>query len=207
MDNSVERLYRLPITTAETKEKMTHFYLTLPSNSSQEYFPDNTLTDFITKLPSTIELTNEWEVGLAEIMFPRSWYTIPKDGLIIIADYRQCDLIWRRDVLKRLRNDELTSDDELDTSIEIKIKGGFYDSMEELTQELKLASAGAFSGLDTSVFYYRSITRRMYVTIPEGMKVDFQPELESILGLCESQNPMCNKTNEKLSIRGNLSCD
>ena len=56
-------------------------------------------------------------------------------------------------MLKRLQNDELTSDDELDTSIRIKINGGFYDSMEELTQELNLASTGAFSaaGLDTSI--------------------------------------------------------
>ena len=171
---------------------MTHFYLTLSSNSSQEYFPDNTLTEFVTKLPSTIELTNDNTlIGLAQIMFPRSWYTIPKDRLIIIADYSACDLIWKRDMLTRLINDEMTSDDELDTSIQIKINGGLYDFIEELTRELNLPSAGAFSaaGLDTSitppVFYYRSITRRMYVTIPEGMKVEFEPALESILGVSE----------------------
>src|SRR5688572_30289327 len=81
---------------------MTHFYLTLPSNSSQELFPNNTLTEFTTQLPSTIELTNEWEVGLAEIMFPRSWYTIPKEGLIIEVDYRQCDVAWKQEMRSKL---------------------------------------------------------------------------------------------------------
>ena len=41
------------------KAKMTHFYLTLPSNSSQQYYPDNTMTDFTTKLASPVELTGD----------------------------------------------------------------------------------------------------------------------------------------------------
>ena len=177
MDYSAKRLHRLSVATSEIKEKMTHFYLTLPSNSSQQYFPDNTLTEFVTKLPSTIELTNEWEVGLAEIMFPRSWYTIPKDGLVITAHYRQCDMTWKREIATKLENGEDVPEKVLDTRVRIKISGGFYETMEELTQELNLASAGAFTaaGLDTTisppVFYYRTITRRMYITIPAGMKV------------------------------------
>ena len=105
---------------------MTHFYLILPSNSSQQFFPDNTLTEFTRKLPSTIELTNDWEVGLAEIMFPRSWCTISKDGVIIMADYRDCDVIWKHDMYSRLQQGEDLSDEDLDTFVEIKLRGGFY---------------------------------------------------------------------------------
>ena len=176
---------------------MTHFYLTLPSNSSQQFFPSNTLTEFTTKLPSTIELTNEWEVGLAEIMFPRSWYTIPKDGLIIFVDYRECDTSWKCAT----------------TVLKLMLRGGFYKTMEEVTQELNLAASGAFAadGLDTKinppVFYYKTITRRIYVALPAGMSVEFPPALESILGLTPSQNPMCNKTGDRMSFRGDLSCD
>lgn len=110
---------------------MTHFYLTLPSNSSMEYFPSNTLTDFTTKLASTIELTNEWEVGLAEIMFPRSWYTIPKKGTFFEVDYSQCQL--------------QSYESENEQLVKIDVNGGFYHTMEELVHELNLAVHRGFS--------------------------------------------------------------
>ena len=46
------------------------FYLTLPSNSSMEYFPANTLTNFKTKLAQPLELIGEWEVALSEFQYP-----------------------------------------------------------------------------------------------------------------------------------------
>ena len=52
------------------------FYLTLPSNSSMDYFPDNTLSHYITRLPRTLDLDGSWEIGLAEIQYPHSWYNV-----------------------------------------------------------------------------------------------------------------------------------
>ena len=54
------------------------FYLTLPSNNSMDYFPDNTLTHFTTRLPQMKDLDRSWEIGLAEIQYPYSWYNIKK---------------------------------------------------------------------------------------------------------------------------------
>jgi len=51
---------------------MSRFYLTLPSNSSMDYYPQNTVAQYTTKLNSSIELDGEWEVGLTEISFPFS---------------------------------------------------------------------------------------------------------------------------------------
>ena len=48
------------------------FYVTLLSNSSMQYFPDNKTSNFLTKLPKTLQLDGEWEVGLAE----HTWYNI-----------------------------------------------------------------------------------------------------------------------------------
>jgi hypothetical protein len=62
------------------------FYLTLPSNSSFDYFPDNTLTHYMTKLPETISLDGEWEVGLVEFQYPHTWYNLREgDGWIVVA--------------------------------------------------------------------------------------------------------------------------
>jgi len=53
---------------------MSSFYLTLPSNSSMSYYPENTLANYITKLPQAFDLKGDWEVGLYEIQFPITWY-------------------------------------------------------------------------------------------------------------------------------------
>ena len=58
---------------------MSEFYLTLPSNSSMEYYPENTLTSFTTRLPNSISLEGDWDVGLVEIQYPHNWYNIPED--------------------------------------------------------------------------------------------------------------------------------
>ena len=52
------------------------FYVTLPSNSSMQYFLDNKTSNFVTKLSRTLQLDGEWEVVLAEIVYPHTWYNI-----------------------------------------------------------------------------------------------------------------------------------
>ena len=52
------------------------FYITLPSNSSLQYFPDNKTSNFVMKLSRTLQLDGEWEVGLAEIDYLHTWYDI-----------------------------------------------------------------------------------------------------------------------------------
>ena len=55
---------------------MTNFYVTLPSNASMQYFPQNTQSSYRTKLISPVILNGEWEVGLAEIFIPRNWFNV-----------------------------------------------------------------------------------------------------------------------------------
>jgi hypothetical protein len=52
------------------------FYLTLPSNSSMNYFPNNTLTHYTKKLPKIMELDGTWEIGLAEIQYKEAWLKV-----------------------------------------------------------------------------------------------------------------------------------
>ena len=53
-------------------------YLTLPSNSSMEFFPNNRLNNFTTRLHSQIDLgqAGTWEVGLCEISYPHNWHNV-----------------------------------------------------------------------------------------------------------------------------------
>ena len=49
---------------------MSRFYVTLPSNSSMDYYPENTVACYTTKLANAVELEGDWEVGLAEMSIP-----------------------------------------------------------------------------------------------------------------------------------------
>ncbi len=54
----------------------TQFYLTLPSNSSMAYFPNNTVANFRVRLAETIVLPGQWEVALAGLHYPHTWTTL-----------------------------------------------------------------------------------------------------------------------------------
>ena len=51
---------------------MDQFYVTLPSDNSANFFRNNTIAGFRTKLATPIELEpDKWEVGLVEMSYPR----------------------------------------------------------------------------------------------------------------------------------------
>lgn len=62
------------------------FYMTLPSNSSMRYFPENTTSHFQTKLPHEWRLTGDWVVGLCEIQFPQTFSHIPMNNHVTMSN-------------------------------------------------------------------------------------------------------------------------
>ena len=52
------------------------FCLTFPSNNSTTTFPENSLSDYTTKLPMDVCLEGQWEVVVAEILYPHSWFNV-----------------------------------------------------------------------------------------------------------------------------------
>ena len=81
--------YPLPSPTMKTK----HVYLTLPRNSSMNYFPNNTLTHYTTKLPKIMDLDGTWQIGLAEIHYPHSWYNVKnKEAWLKVHFYKESEL-------------------------------------------------------------------------------------------------------------------
>lgn len=64
------------------------FYVTLPSNASLDFHPNNTLTKYTVQLPRTLYLKPDFVVGLAEIQYPLSWLTVPESSCSII-DFTQ----------------------------------------------------------------------------------------------------------------------
>ncbi len=61
------------------------FYVTLPCNASSSVYPENRISSYTTRLAKAINLKGQWEVGLAEIEYPRSWYNFnDEDGHFIL---------------------------------------------------------------------------------------------------------------------------
>ena len=115
---------------------MSHFYLTLPSNSSMEFYLNNTLTNYTTKLAGDVSLRGEWEVGLAEIIFPKNWLNLPEDQTIEVIlntiKFPPGDPGYDRRVFE-------TDDDELDKhdiSVKVFIPKGYYKNVKTLINEI-----------------------------------------------------------------------
>ena len=64
----------MPIFSATKWTELKH--LTLPSNSSMQIYPSNSVTNFITQLPTSLFLDGDWEVELSEIQYPYTWNNI-----------------------------------------------------------------------------------------------------------------------------------
>ena len=166
---------------------------------------------------SPVELNDEWELGMSEIMYPRSWFTIPKGGVYFKVNCSNCTI--KPSYLQPTIDDvELKSLSQYlwDFTVIVQVDGGYYKSMEKLLQTLERATARAFAPSDaTSVdnllrapkFYYNVINKRVHITLQDGMIMTLPIVLESILGIAQSQNPIINSTNAPLTIVGENASD
>ena len=125
------------------------FYLTLPSNSSAAFFPDNTLTHYFTKLPHAIDLKGgEWEVGLVEIQYPHTWYNI--------------------------RAEEGWVDLEIDAVIYHGVlKPGFYSTPSLLVKRMKLLCTSFLPDCEAAVLTFDDITQKVTVSLKPNVSMTF----------------------------------
>lgn len=108
-------------------------YVSLPSDSSLSYFPENKFSQFISRLPDPIELEGEWVVSLAELIYPHIWSNLLENG-------NEYGYNLRYDVMKR-----------------VKISFVFYESFSEI---LKWIHCQYFN--DNTVFTNNKQTRKKW---------------------------------------------
>jgi len=108
---------------------MTHqFFVTLPSDSSMKYYAENTVAKFTTKLPQSISLDGEYEVGLAEIIYPQTWYNInnsKRDYWVAFGDSPSISRV----PIKRcyIETGNYNNEDEFIDSLNTQMKTAFKD--------------------------------------------------------------------------------
>ena len=176
------------------------FYVELVSNVSEEYFPNNTVSNFITKLSNRMHLDGEWEVGLAEISYSYSWYNVRKNFTLNLVDGEDPFRIFNKkerlvlDVMPGLTN-ALLKDKKISDSIYMYtpppvtttgiLKAGHYQDgtslIDEINKELSI-----FNIIDLPKLAFNKISNKVTVYPGEPNSTiypSFEDELKEILGL------------------------
>lgn len=141
------------------------FYLTLPSNSSMDTYPNNTLTSYRVKLHSAVNLDGPWEVGLTEIQYPHTWFNISNDEAYF--NFKE---------------------DEESPNFKVMLKNGFYATPKILVEYLE----GVKSMLprpvwDKVTFTLDDITQTVTVRVKGQARIDLSPLLARVLGFADQQ--------------------
>ena len=132
------------------------FYVTLPSNSSQNEFPNNTLTHFITRLKNPLRLSGNYEVGLAQILFPKNW-RYRQDASILVESPTE--------------------------TTRINVEFFVNESLETLLQNIieRLSQFGYIIEMK-----FDKITSKIIFAVPPDLKLIFEKGLNSVFGFSAS---------------------
>jgi hypothetical protein len=196
---------------------MSHFYLTLPSNSSERYYPDNTVTKYTTRLQTTVDLSGSWEAAIVEIMFTKTWYTIPKNSGKFTFSCFNCE-----DFIPKQMGPGYSP---LDYNVRMAVPSGYYTNMQDIIDAINAEieekmNYASFPILDnqgghrylTAIekdkwprFKYNPIKKKIFIHLQPGAFISFDDYLETLLGI--KANPLTNRFQEAKFIGGTSACD
>lgn len=154
---------------------MSHFYMTLPSNSSMKSHPENTVAQFTTVLAQPMELSGDWEVALTEISCPAGWYNINKE-----------DHWFELDNIRFSLPDDmyLTVKSVLDQMVELmKTRQRFHDAETRLmNRKLNPNVIQALAQRPNIILAHNKPANRVLFVIPERQSMTLSPALMKVLG-------------------------
>ena len=181
---------------------MSHFYLTLPSNSSFDYYPNNTAAHYFTKLPKDVSLDGEWEVGLAEIDFPHSWFNVPKPQTISTFHTSRISTPTRGDSEPASQVVALSPP----AAFTVVVAEGYYPTIADLVAEINRALLTTYTtprnGVqkrDRPIFTYNEHSRKTYIRLANRSYLRIPTRLCNLLGFAENSTD-----NEHLAMNMNL---
>lgn len=132
--------------------------LNLPSNSSSQFYPENTASSYTTHLPIPLDLKGEhWEVGLVEMSYTNSLHNVIGAKVIVQDKSKSADVH------------------------SFDLKTGYYQSPKALFQDIaqlveNVAGSRVFQILTDPV------TQKTVIQIRFDGFVQFTPDLASMLG-------------------------
>ena len=152
-------------------------YVILPSNSSMNYFPDNTLANFRVKLGKPLKFTTNFEVALVEIIYPHLHLSVePNEASIMFLDSKNKNLRFDKTLKAIVTSDEYESKDNIEY-----LDAGIYSSHHEILKSLK----PKLKKFDVDIKYKKERNRFALTGIGSGQKcnaIKMSAKLARILG-------------------------
>ncbi|GFX36732.1 uncharacterized protein TNCV_1543361 [Trichonephila clavipes] len=133
------------------------FYVTLPSDSSMHFFPENKISHFKTQLPSPVCLNGEWEVGLSEIIYPHSWLNVNETNNYFL--YK-------------------AGDGNISSTVKRTIDVGCYETMLDIISAVQLALP---KNPNRFTIIYNKATKRVKINAVQGSSLHLE-NLGELLG-------------------------
>ena len=149
-----------------------HFYFTLPNNASSDVFPHNKTTSYRVKLPQTIDLEGNWEVGLYSISYPNTWYSLQK-GFYLHVYYA----------------------DHTGLFLAAIVDYGYHTSVEELVKAVNAALLATGDVNDNIKLTYSAVTGKVTVQIKNNFQFYVAKPLSVTLGF-GGKEPIIKKTTQ-----------
>lgn len=183
---------------------MSHFYMTLPSNSSAKTYPDNTIAMFTTLLSEPVELSGNWEVGLAEISVPTTWHNVRKNDFWFAIEHGE-----EKHTITLPEGhygDARMLLHALFESVKAKLRSAeaaYEDTNEhDATTVTELWRDARTPAL---LFAFVRDTDRVIFAMPSGFKIAMSVRLQDMLGLHGFRGDQ--RTHEKRIWKGSAVCD
>jgi hypothetical protein len=152
---------------------MEHFYVTLPSNSSEQIYGKQPMCKFKTHLAKSLELdVEEWEVGLAEFIYPHTWHNIAKTKLMV--KYLEKNVwVW----------------------VEEDIPSAYYRTPYDLIGVLNESVNKMLRNQKNNIhFVYNEHERKFLACVSKGYAVHFSAQLSIALGLGDGASTLAGQS-------------
>jgi hypothetical protein len=164
-----------------------------------QFYPQNTITNFITRLENSISLSGDWEVGLVEIQYPHTWTNLDRNDSRI--SYTHEVFSENGDILPGTMHRT------------IRLPAGYYETAQNLIDSINKFIFQVADELDIAEFpkfSYDSVTKRLNGDMNRGASVQFSPVICSMLGVAARQNPILNYDEDEdyvFEFMGANACD
>jgi len=171
------------------------FYITLKSNSSIDYFPNNTASKFKVKLANQINLEDRWEVAITEITYPHTWQNLTQSTRCkFIFERLEDQAEWGHDLedLDSAIIDDLNENEENEAAynmIDITIPSGYYSSADRLLNAMghkiwRIAKDEFSIVKNLATFDYDDISDQILIRLhPNGVFYFENNSIAEMLGL------------------------
>ena len=166
--------------------KRSDFYLTLPSNASTSVYANNGPSGFKVTLPNVYELHgDEWQVGFANFIYPRTWVNMPVPTNEELKEFRHQGVFYARIFSGRRParyNDQTKYPNE--RWVPLHMAQGHYETVEDLMRGVRQALLEKFgqSLADQEFkFTFDEDGKRLTITIPAFSVLALNPWMVDLL--------------------------